>query len=496
MFDLLIIGGGVNGVGIARDAAGRGLRVALVEATDLAGATSSASSKLVHGGLRYLETYEFRLVRESLGERETLLRMAPHIIWPMRFVLPVHKAMRPAWMLRIGLFLYDHLAKRAVLPATRTLNLRKTLQGAPLDPALKTGFEYSDCWVDDARLVALNAVDAAARGADIRTRTRCTRLERGTDHWTAHIEAHDGTHETLDARVVINAAGPWVDDVLGLFGRKSNRGNIRLVKGSHIVTRRLFEGDHAYIFQSADGRVIFAIPYEDEFTLIGTTDEEIPAMTRPIEIAPHETDYLCGAVSRYFATPVTPDDIVWSYAGVRPLFDDKSESASVVTRDYVFDLDDEAGMAPILSIFGGKLTTYRKLAEHALEKVAPHLPGMGKSWTATSHLPGGAFGLETLPTRAADLARAYPWLPAPVARRWLRSYGTSIPMIIGAARDTEALGQHFGAGLYAAEVDYLRTHEFARSADDILWRRTKLGLRLSADERAALEAYMTAAPAL
>jgi len=492
MYDLLIVGGGVNGVGIARDAAGRGLKVCLVEKGDLAGATSSASSKLVHGGLRYLETYEFRLVRESLGERETLLAMAPHIIWPMRFVLPVDQGMRPAWMLRIGLFIYDHLAKRNILKPTKRLNLRKTQQGKCLNARLTTGFEYSDCWVDDARLVALNAVDAAARGADIRTRTECVALERAPDHWSATLQAADGTQTPAMARIVVNAAGPWVENILAQFGRKPNISQVRLIKGSHIVTHRLFEGDHAYIFQSNDGRVIFAIPYENDFTLIGTTDEEIPSNADKIEISEAEIDYLCIAVSHYFANPVTRADIVWTYAGVRPLFNDQSSSASVVTRDYVFDLDAGAAVAaPILSIYGGKLTTYRKLAEHALARLAPLLPGLVPSWTAGATLPGGDLSPAEVNKLRADYALRYPWIPAPLIARWVRSYGTRVPQIVGQATSLAGLGAHFGAGLYTAEVDYLTSVEFARSADDILWRRSKLGLRLTPNEQAVLSQYLS-----
>ena len=480
MFDVLVIGGGINGVGIARDAVGRGLKVMLVEKDDLASGTSSASSKLVHGGLRYLESYEFRLVREALGERETLLRIAPHLIWPLRFVLPVMPGMRPAWMLRIGLFIYDHLAKRSILPGTRTLNLRTSSKGAPLNDKMTKAFEFSDCWADDARLTVLNAVDAAERGATIATRAECIALDRGSEHWTATLK-QDGIPRRVEARVVINAAGPWVEHVLGQFGNRANSRGVRLIKGSHIVTKRLFAGDHVYMFQSPDGRVIFAIPYEQDYTLIGTTEQEWDFGQGKIEISAAETAYLCDTASQYFRKPVVPEDVIWSYAGVRPLFDDKSVSASVVTRDYVFDLD--VAQAPILSIYGGKLTTYRKLAEQAVDKLAPHFPAMGSPWTGTKPLPGGDFAVGSL---NADLAARYPWVPAGMLARIARAYGTRVPQIIGAAKSLDQLGHHFGAGLYEAEVTYLREHEFAQSAEDIAWRRSKLGLQLSTTEQQEL----------
>ncbi|MEL6874187.1 MAG: glycerol-3-phosphate dehydrogenase, partial [Pseudomonadota bacterium] len=359
MYDLAIIGGGINGVGIARDAAGRGLKVLLVERDDLASHTSSASTKLVHGGLRYLEHYEFSLVRKALLEREVLLRAAPHIIWPMRFVLPVDEGMRPAWFLRLGLFLYDHLGTRSLLPGTKSLNLLKDRRGDPLQKRLKKGFAYSDCWVEDARLVSLTARDAAERGADIRTRTDCTGLSRGKDDWSLTLHSGDGTVEET-ARVLINAAGPWVDPVTALYDQSSNAAKLRLVKGSHIVVARKFEGDHSYIFQNKDGRIIFAIPYEGDHTLIGTTDQPWSYDEGPAEISESEIDYLCAAASEYFEEPVLREHIQWTYSGVRPLFDDKSQSASTVTRDYVFDYSDQPG-APVLSVFGGKITTYRVL---------------------------------------------------------------------------------------------------------------------------------------
>jgi glycerol-3-phosphate dehydrogenase len=490
MYDILIIGGGINGVGIARDAAGRGLKVLLVEKGDLASATSSASSKLIHGGLRYLETYEFRLVREALGERETLLKIAPHLIWPLRFVLPVMPGMRPAWMLRIGLFIYDHLAKRSFLPATRTLNLRTCLQGQPLQQRLTKGFEYSDCWADDSRLTIANAVDAAERGAEIQPRTECIALDRGADAWTANLELADGTRRSVSAKIMVNAAGPWVEQILGQFGGQSNSRGVRLVKGSHIVTKRLFEGDHVYIFQSTDGRVIFAIPYEHDYTLIGTTEQEWTFAEGKVEISAAETAYLCETASRYFVKPITPADVIWSYAGVRPLFDDKSEEASVVTRDYVFDLDTGQGARAVaLSIYGGKLTTYRKLAEQALDKLAPYFPNLTSAWTHDAALPGGDYAAAKPSAVRDDLAEKYPWLPAPQRDRMAQAYGTRAKRILGNATSLDGLGRHFGAGLYEAEAVYLRDHEYAQSADDILWRRSKLGLRLNALEQASLSMW-------
>jgi glycerol-3-phosphate dehydrogenase len=491
LYDLLVIGGGINGVGIARDAAGRGLKVLLCEKNDLASSTSSASSKLIHGGLRYLESYEFKLVRHALAERETLLNIAPHIIWSLRFVLPVEKGMRPAWMLRIGLFLYDHLAKRAVLPGTKTLKLRHCLQGKPLRPELVKGFEYSDCWADDARLVVINAVDAAERGATISTRTECMSLVRYPDKWTATLKNADGVPYEAEARVVVNAAGPWVDDLLGKMGRRSNRGNLRLVKGSHIVTRKLYEGDHAYIFQSGDGRVIFAIPYEDDYTLIGTTERDWSHDQGEVKISEEETRYLCDTINLYFATAISPDDVVWAYAGVRPLFDDQNESASVVTRDYVFDLDAGDGdHAPALSIFGGKLTTYRKLAEQAVDQVKQFLPHAGAQWTATKALPGGDFDPADVAGLRARHAARWPWLTNVQINRMTEAYGTRLAEVIGDAASPEDLGHPFGAGLYEREVRYLMNTEFAGAADDILWRRSKLGLRVTTAQQSALKEWM------
>jgi glycerol-3-phosphate dehydrogenase len=490
MYDILVIGGGINGVGIARDAAGRGLKVALCEKDDLASHTSSASSKLIHGGLRYLENYEFRLVRESLGEREILLRAAPHVIWPMRIVLPVLAGMRPAWIIRIGLFIYDHLAKRAVLPATKSINLRKSLQGAPLKAILRKGFEYSDCWADDARLVAINAVDAALRGATILTRTECVGLDRHPGHWEAKLKDRHGHSQSINARQLVNAAGPWVETIQGKFGKLQNNAGARLVKGSHIVTRKLYDGDHGYIFQAADGRVIFAMPYEDEYTLIGTTEVDWELGQGPVKISPQETSYLCDAVNDYFQDPIVPADVIWSYAGVRPLYDDDADSANVVTRDYVFNLDgDGVTLAPVLSVFGGKLTTYRKLAEHAMERLAPFFPAISPPWTSDASLPGGDFAIDGVAALRSAVVARYPFVPAAQIHRMVQAYGTRIYAILANASQMVDLGQHYGADLYDAEVRYLCETEFATSAEDILWRRSKLGLKMTAEEQLAFAGH-------
>jgi glycerol-3-phosphate dehydrogenase len=491
MYDILVIGGGINGVGIARDAAGRGLKVLLCEKNDLASHTSSASSKLIHGGLRYLENYEFRLVRESLGEREILLRAAPHVIWPLRIVLPVLDGMRPAWMIRIGLFIYDHLAKRAILPATKALNLRKAEQGVALKDNLQMGFEYSDCWADDARLVAINAVDAAERGADILTRTECMKLDRKSDHWVAELKDPDGNHKQVSARMIVNAAGPWVEKIQGQFGRIQNKANVRLVKGSHIVTPRLYDGDHGYIFQAADGRVIFAMPYEGDYTLIGTTEVDWQLDNGPVVISDEETQYLCAQVNIYFKNQISPEDVIWSYAGVRPLYDDNADDANVVTRDYVFNMDgDGKDLAPVLSVFGGKLTTYRKLAEHAMEKIAPFFPALKPAWTNGAALPGGDFAIDGGDALRREAHERYPWLDTAQIARMVQSYGTRIFVILGEAKSADDLGQYFGAGLYEAEIAYLQHTEFASRPEDILWRRSKLGLKLNANEIDNLAQYM------
>ena len=482
-FDILVIGGGINGAGIARDAAGRGLKVLLVEKDDLAAHTSSASTKLVHGGLRYLEHFEFRLVRESLIERERLLNIAPHIIWPLRFILPHDQGLRPKWMLRLGLFLYDNLGGRKLLPGTHTVDLRHPPHGQILQGRLTKGYEYSDCWVEDARMVALNCLDAKEHGADIRTRTECVGLARTGDRWTARLRDLNGHEGEITARILVNAAGPWVDAVLGKAIPERPHQNLRLVKGSHLIFPKLYEGRHAYIFQNRDNRIVFAIPYERAFTLVGTTDVLFTGDPDVVEISDEEALYICNAVNEYLRVPVTPEQAIWSYSGVRPLYDDKSASNSTVTRDYVFELD-EADGAPILSIFGGKITTYRKLAEHALEKLgfAPD-----EAWTASQALPGGDIDPARFDTFFAEMMARFPWFGPDAVRRLTRAYGTRMKEILGGANGLEDLGEHMGGDLYAAELEYLVQQEFAQTAEDVLWRRSKLGLHLdkAAQQRVA-----------
>ena len=490
MHDILVIGGGINGTGIARDAAGRGLDVVLCEKDDLAQHTSSASTKLIHGGLRYLEQYDFSLVRKALIEREILLKAAPHIIWPMRFVLPHHKELRPAWLIRLGLFIYDHLGGRKLLPPTKTLRRKSTTKLDALKPAYRLAFEYSDCWVEDSRLVVLNAVDAKSRGAEVLTRTRCTSLVRNGDHWDAVLEGPTGS-ETRSFKAVVNAAGAWVDDILGLDAGKKNETHLRLVKGSHIIVPRWHEGDHAYFFQNGDGRIMFAIPYErGEFTLIGTTDVPYEANRDEVRITQEEIEYLCDGASEYYARAVTPSDVVATYSGVRPLYDDHAANASKVTRDYVLKLDDEAG-APILSVFGGKITTYRELAEDALQTLEDIFPSAGKEWTRDADLPGGDMPGADFDGFFIGLKRDYPNLDANLLERLARAYGTKVRQLLANADTDAGLGHMFGAGLTEAEARYLVEAEFARSADDILWRRSKLGLHMSEAERTVFSDWMT-----
>lgn len=475
IYDLLVIGGGINGAGIARDAAGRGLSVCLAEKDDLAQATSSASTKLVHGGLRYLEHYEFRLVRESLIERERLLAIAPHIIWPMRFVLPHDEGLRPKWMLRLGLFMYDNLGGRKMLPATRDVDLRRLPHAEILKDRLVKGFEYSDCWVQDSRLVVLNCMDARERGADILTRTKCVSLKRRPEVWEALLRS-DNCDETVRAKTIINAAGPWVDQVLSYANPGETKANLRLVKGSHLIFPKLFEGDHCYIFQNKDDRIIFAIPYEREFTLVGTTDVGFEGDPTGITISEDEKRYICDAANEYLRTKLTPGDAISSYAGVRPLYDDKSASNSTVTRDYQFELDrgDDGDAPPILSIFGGKITTYRKLAEHALKKL-----GLADtSWTADEPLPGGDLDPARFDAFVADVAARYDWLPQSAVLRFCRAYGTRVHILLTGAQSLADMGAHLGGDLYARELEYLVDQEFAACAQDVLWRRTKLELHL------------------
>mgnify|MGYP003638691038 CR=1 FL=1 len=478
-YDLLVVGGGINGAGIARDAAGRGLSVLLVEQRDLASATSSSSTKLIHGGLRYLEHYEFRLVREALQEREVLLAAAPHIIWPLTFVLPHHRGLRPKWMLRAGLFLYDHLAKRKRLPGSRALSLHGTVEGHPLADQFTSGFSYSDCWVDDARLVVLNALDAQAHGAVIKTRTKCTALVRGKDRWTATVQTEDGGETHVFAKAVVNAAGPWVTDMVNRAGLGDKAAGLRLVKGSHFVVKRIHDHDHCYIFQNGDGRIAFAIPYQQDYTLIGTTDVPFDGDPARVKITEGEIDYLLDLVNGYLAKPLTRGDIVWDYAGVRPLYDDKNNNASAVTRDYVFDLDTGAGTenAPaILSIYGGKITTYRRLAEHALQKLCPVLGNHAPDWTAQSVLPGGDIADGDFDRFLSKVRTRFSWLPAHIAHRWARCYGTRLFNIAPEAKTISDLGAEIAPNLFEAELRFLIKQEWARSAEDILWRRSKLGL--------------------
>ena len=483
-YDVMIIGGGVNGCGIARDAAGRGLTVALAEMNDLASATSSASTKLFHGGLRYLEYYKFRLVREALVEREVLLQAMPHISWPMRFVLPLHKEMRPSWLIRLGLFIYDSMGGRKILPGTRTVNLKQDEVGAPLKAKFAKAFEYSDCWVQDSRLVILNARDAAERGADIFTRTKVVSAEREAGIWKVTVSDQHGERDIF-AKVLVNAGGPWVADIVKDAVKLDTREGVRLVRGSHIVTEKLFDHDRAYFFQGSDNRIIFAIPYEDDFTLIGTTDQDHEGDPSNPVCSDAEADYLRKFASEYFERPVEKSDIVWSYSGVRPLYDDGASSATEATRDYVLTLRDDG--APLLNVFGGKITTYRRLSEAALAKLAPFFPDARGQWTKHAHLPGGDFPVDGVQDQIEALIKTFPFLGHFWARRLVRTYGTDAAKLLEGAKSKEDLGEDFGATLTEAEVDWLKDHEFAQTADDILWRRTKLGLRLSKAEADWLE---------
>jgi glycerol-3-phosphate dehydrogenase len=509
-FDVFIIGGGINGCGIARDAAGRGLEVGLAEMNDLAWATSSASTKLFHGGLRYLEFFEFGLVRKALIEREVLLKNMPHISWPMRFVLPYHKDMRfendtptskllstvmpwmkgrrPAWLIRLGLFMYDNLGGREILPGTKTVDLTDGPEGAPLKNKFTQAYEYSDCWIEDSRLVVLNARDAQERGAQIMTRTKVISATRVDGHWTI-VTDHNGVQSTHTARALVNAGGPWVENIVREIAGLNTSEGVRLVRGSHIVTKRLFDHDKSYFFQGEDGRITFAIPYEMDFTLIGTTDAEHDDLGQKPYATDAEQDYLCAFATQYFENPVTREDIVWSYSGVRPLYDDGAKSATAATRDYVLSLDQTG--APLLNIFGGKITTYRKLAENALKKLAP-LIGGGDPWTHDAPMPGGDFKVSERDQMVEDLARDYPFLNARWALRLIKGYGTEARLILGDAKQITDLGRDFGATLTEAEVKWLIAHEYAVIAEDIVWRRSKLGLRMSQDEIAALNTYLAA----
>jgi glycerol-3-phosphate dehydrogenase len=525
IFDLAIIGGGINGCGIARDAAGRGNSVFLCEMNDLASGTSSWSTKLVHGGLRYLEYYEFRLVREALIEREVLWQIAPHIIRPLRFVLPHHDGLRPAWLLRLGLFLYDHIGGRHLLPPTRSVDLAHDEVGQPLIPhRFVRGFEYSDCFVDDARLVVLTARDAADRGAEIRTRSRAVEIRQAGGIWQVTVEnAFSGERSTIAARALVNAGGPWVEQVLASGAGVNARAKVRLVQGSHIVVPKLYAHDRAYMFQNSDGRIVFAIPYQDDFTLIGTTDRDFHGDPSEVKASSEEIKYLCDSVSEYLARPVKPEDVVWTYAGVRPLYDDGASEAKAATRDYVFELDMPGG-APLLSIYGGKITTYRRLAEEALERLSPYLRSATpredftpreeftsrddftlrddftrreefkacEGWTAKSPLPGGDIDVSAIAALTAELKRNYPFLDSAHANRLAHAYGTRAAKWLGAAKSLADLGKSFGATLTESEVRYLMSAEWACTAEDIVWRRSKLGLRLSSAEIAEIDDWISA----
>ncbi len=510
-YDIFVIGGGINGCGIARDAAGRGLSVGLAEMNDLGSATSSASTKLFHGGLRYLEYFEIRLVRKALIERETLLRNMPHISWPMRFVLPYHRDMRfqsdtpssrllrwvmpwmrgrrPAWLIRLGLFLYDHLGGRKILPATSVVDLTSDPTGAPLLDKFTKAYEYSDCWVEDSRLVVLNACDAAARGADIMPRTKVVHADRKGDHWVVTLQTTDGETRQIQARFLVNAAGPWVEQVIHGVAKLNSTEGVRLVRGSHIVIPRLFDHDKCYFFQGGDGRIIFAIPYEGDFTLIGTTDAEHDQPDHAPECTAQEQAYLCDFAAQYFKRPITRDDIVWTYSGVRPLFDDGAASASAATREYVLRVDANGG-APVLNVFGGKITTYRKLAEAALDRINAHFDRDISSWTAQTPLPGGDFAVDGGPDLIQALQSQYPFLTKDWAQRLVRAYGTLAGAMLDGAKSPGELGPHFGATLYAQEVKWLIKNEFAHDSQDILWRRSKLGLRLSETQAAKLQDWI------
>jgi glycerol-3-phosphate dehydrogenase len=493
-YDLAIIGGGINGCGIARDAAGRGWRVFLCDRADLGSGTSSASTKLIHGGLRYLEYYEFRLVREALMEREVLWGIAPHIIWPLRFILPYHRQLRPAWLLRLGLFIYDHLGGRKRLPPTRTLNLRTNPAGALLKTEFTRGFAYSDCWVEDSRLVVLNARDAAERGATIAPRTACVSAERIDGRWAVTLQDETiGERRTIRAKALVNAAGPWVAEVAGSVIRGNVPAAVRLVQGSHVVVPRLYDHDACYIFQNADGRIFFLIPYERDFTLIGTTDQDFTGDPSDVHASAAEIEYLCASTSAYLRRPVTPDMVVWSYSGVRPLYDDGSSAPQQATRDYVLDLDAASGTPALLSVFGGKITTYRRLAEASLAMLQPYLPAVSAQqagWTGRTALPGGDFPVDGFEPLVAAAAARFPFVPEPTLRRLLRAYGTRIDRLIADATCIADLGPGFGADLTEAELRYLVNAEWARTATDVVWRRSKLGLRLTAGEIEAIDDAM------
>lgn len=486
IYDIAVIGGGINGVGIAADAAGRGLSVFLCEKDDLASHTSSASSKLIHGGLRYLEHYEFRLVREALAEREVLLAKAPHIVKPMRFVLPHRPHLRPAWMIRAGLFLYDHLGKREKLPASRSLRFGSD---SPLNATITRGFEYSDCWVDDARLVVLNAMAARENGAHVHTQTRCINARRSKGLWHMNMERSDGSLFSIRAKALVNAAGPWVAKFIRDDLKLDSPYGIRLIQGSHLIVPKLYEGENAFILQNEDQRIVFTIPYLERFTIIGTTDREYQGDPSKVTITEDEIDYLLKVVNEHFKKQLSRSDIVRTYSGVRPLCNDESDNPSAVTRDYTLSLSGSAEEAPILSVFGGKLTTYRKLAESAMTHLAPFFPHMKPSWTATASLPGGE-DMSTPQALSGELTKRFDWLPNDVAQRWARTYGSRSWRLLEGVQNLADMGEHLGGGLYTREVDYLCSEEWALDAEDILWRRSKLGLFTTPSEQVRVQDYL------
>lgn len=494
--DILVVGGGINGCGIACDAAGRGLRVTLVEKDDLASHTSSWSTKLIHGGLRYLENYEFSMVREALSEREVLMKIAPHIVWPLRFVLPHAKHLRPAWMIRIGMFLYDHLGRRETLPGSGTIDLRRHPAGAPLKPGGKVAFTYSDCATLDSRLTLLNAMAARERGAQVRTRTACVKAVRREDYWEAELQDEHGQTQTLTARAIVNATGPWVRQFMDEALDEGGQYGVRLVQGSHIIVPKMFDHDDAYIFQNADQRIVFAIPYEQDFTLIGTTDVDYHDDPQNPRISDDETRYLCALINEYFQQQITPADVVSSFSGVRPLFDDASSSASKVTREYVLDLQrgPSGEGAPVLNVFGGKLTAYRQLAEKSLKKLLPAMDAWAEPWTDSQRLPGGDFPQADFPAFVADCEQRWPALPARLVRRYARQFGSRITDVLNGATTLAGLGEDFGGDVFAAEVLYMHRYEWARTAEDILWRRTRQGLHAPADAADKISQFLQKIP--
>lgn len=493
-YDVLVIGGGVNGCGIARDAVGRGLTVALVEQGDVAGATSSSSTKLFHGGLRYLEYYEFGLVKKALIEREVLLRNMPHISWPMRFVIPHMSGMRPKLMLRAGLFIYDYIGGRKLLPATKTIRFDKNPLGDPLVDEIKVGFEYSDCWVDDARLVVLNARDAADRGAKIMPRTRFVSAKPKDDQWVARLrDMHTGKTKSVQARVLINAGGPWVKDIIENRVKTDTLENIRLVRGSHIVVPKIYDHDRAYFFQIDDGRLVFTISYENDFTLIGTTDMDHDGDPKDPKCSPEEAAYLCDVVSRNFKKKITPEDIVWTYSGVRPLHDNEDGDAKAASRDYEIKVRRIGGESPLINIFGGKITTYRKLSEDVVAELAPFTQMIGKPWTHHAHLPGGDFAYSQKDELIAQFRWDFPFLDEGQMGRMFKAYGTKASEMLKGLTEAKQMGKDFGAGLTEIEVRWLMEHEWAQTAEDVIWRRTKLGLRLTDKQVVTLDAWMSKA---